>query len=324
MVKWAVAEGGKAGEAGMAFRLLLASLAAILIAAPLGHLAGWCFDIGTKSIPGLAALLEAANRHPNEFQEGLATSHSHLIVTALMSGLAAVAAIYLHYRSRAVWRKYISDISLWIGLVGLLLLTAIYLFSAIIGWEPPVLFASGPNGIPLDDVVLILQEIAFLVLMVGLSGSLENPSMKPFSPVQANIRISIFANWIFGFIGAVIPGIYIELHEGFYGAGEAPALGALNDNIFIRSHLLYPFFFLPMLFAVALVVGCKYDNTTALPPWPKLFSRISVFGMVLGVVSELLWFIRGWDSLFIAATFVMGAALVAGMISLWPYTHTEQ
>ena len=36
-----------------AFRLLFSSIVSILMAAPLGHLAGWCIDIGTKSVPGL-------------------------------------------------------------------------------------------------------------------------------------------------------------------------------------------------------------------------------------------------------------------------------
>lgn len=318
MAKWTLVEYRKARKTGMAFWLLFSSIMAILIAAPFGHLAGWCFDIGIKSIPGSSVVLNTINIKTDDFQDGLVASHSHLIVAALLCGLAAVAAIYLQYQSRVDWRKRISGLGLWIVLISLLLATAIYVLSAIVGWEPPVLFASGPNGIPLDDTVLTALAIGFLMLMVGLSGSLKSAHTEFCYPIKAPIRISIFLNWIFGFTGAVLTGIYIELNEGFYGAGVSPAPGALSDNIFIRAHLLYPFFFLPTILAVTLAVGYKYNHTTVLRPWPRHFVQTSVFGMLLGLVGELLWFTTGRDYVFIAAIFVMGIALIAGMISLWP------
>ena len=319
MAIFALEEMRKARKTGMAFWLLFSSITAILTAAPLGHLAGWCIDIGAKSIPGLHVLLNAAHIKPDDFQDGLVASHSHLIVAAFMSALAALTAIYFEYQSRVDWRKRMSILGLWMALISLLLATGIYVFSAIVGWEPPVLFASGPSGIPLDDVVLTVLEIGFLILMVGISGSLESARTKPFYPIKANIRISIFFNWIFGFMGVVLPGIYIELNEGFYGVGVPPAPGALSDNIFIRAHLLYPFLLLPVIFAVTLAVGSRYNHTTVLPRWPRLFVWTSVFGMSLGLAGEIVWFIRRGDNVFIAAMFVMGIALIAGMISLWPY-----
>ncbi|NOZ20040.1 MAG: hypothetical protein GXP25_03020 [Planctomycetes bacterium] len=318
MAIYALGENRKTRKTGTAFWLLFSSITVILIAAPLGHLAGWCIDIGAKSIPGLNALLRATNINPDDFQDGLVASHSHLIVAAFLCGLAAVTAIYFQYQSRDGWRKRISILGLWIALISLLLATGIYVLSALVGWEPPVVFASGPSGIPLDDVVLTIEEIGFLVLMVGLSGSLERTGTKSFAPIKADIRISIFLNWIFGFAGAVLPGIYIELNEGFYGAGMSPALGALNDNIFIRAHLLYPFLLLPIIFAVTLAVGCKYNHSTVLPPWPRLFVWTSVFGMSLGLTGEILWFVTRGSNVFLAAIFVMGIALITGMISLWP------
>jgi len=318
MVKWGLEEHAGGKGTGAAFWLLLTSLTAILISSPLGHLAGWFIDIGPRSIPGLNALLNVTGIEPNDFQDSLVASHSHLIVAALMTGLAAVAAIYLEYRSRARWKRRVSGIGLWMMLICILSATGIYVFSAIIGWEPPVLFASGPNGIPLDDVVLTALEIGLLIMMVGISGSLESPGTNPFSSLKATIRIGIFSNWIFGFMGAVILGIYIELHEGFYGGGEAPAPGAVNDNIFIRAHMLYAFFLLPIILAVILVVGCKYNRTMAPRSLPFIFVWTSIFGMLSGLVGEIVWFTTGGNQAFVFSVFVMVMALIVGMISLWP------
>ncbi len=324
MAIFALGKNKKSENTGTAFWLLFTSIAAILIAAPMGHLAGWCIDIGARSLPGFNTLHNATGIKPDDFQDGLVGSHSHLIVAALMSGLSAIAAIYFQYQSRVDWRKRISSLGLWITLVSLLSATGIYVFSATAGWEPPALFASGPNGIPLDDVVLTMLEIGFLILIIGLSGSFTNAGSKGFSPITANLRISIFLNWICGFMATVLPGIYIEFNEGFYGAGVSPAPGALNDNIFIRAHLLYPFLLLPVIFVVTLAVSCRYNHTMKLRTWPKLFARASIFGMVLGLAGEILWFTMKQKYILIAAIFILGIALIAGMISLWPGTDVKE
>ena len=323
MAIFALKKDGNARKTGMAFWLLFSSIIAILISAPLGHLAGWCIDIGIKSIPGSGVLLNAINIKPTAFQDGLVASHSHLIAAALLCGLAALTAIYLQYESRGPWRKRMGILGLGMTLIALLLATVIYVFSAIAGWEPPTIFASGPNGIPLDDLVLTTGEIGILLLMAGLSGSPGRRDTKSFTPIKAAIRIAIFLVWVLGFVGTVLLGIYIELHEGFYGAGVSPAPGALNDNIFIRAHLLYSFFLLPIILAVLLAVGCKYNHATAPGPWPRLFVWTSVFGMASGLAGEILWFVTRGDKVFVAGMSIMGVALIAGMVSLWPYATVE-
>ncbi len=314
----ALKKDAKERKTGAAFRLLFFSIGMILIAAPFGHLAGWCHDIGIGTVPGTNALLNTVGMTPADFQDGLTASHSHLIVAALLCGLAAVAAIYFQYQARAGWRKRISDTGLWVTLISLLSATGIYVVSAVIGWEPPTFFVSGPSGIPLDDIVLSAGQIGILLLMVGLSGRLEHKGGKSFSPLKADIRIAVFVNWIAGFAGSVLPGIFIELNEGFYGAGESPAPGALNDNIFIRAHLLYSFFLLPVFLAVLLAVGSKYNNRPERHTWARLFARASVFGMATGLAGEILWFTTNIDGFFVAAVFIMVVTLTAGIISLWP------
>ena len=310
-------ENKKTAKPNLAFWLLLASIISILMAAPLGHLAGWYTDIGLNSIPGLQALLDTSHLNSVDFQEGLVGSHSHLIVAALMSGLAAVTVLYFQYQSQSGWKKRISSLGLWMTLISLLLATAIYVFS-VAGWEPPTLFVSGPNGIPLDDVILSVQGIGFLILIAGLSGNLAWMDNKFFGPIITKVRFSVFVNWIAGFTGAVLMGIYIEFNEGLYGAGLPPAPLALNDSIFIRVHMLFPFLLLPIIFAVTLAIGCRYKRSARLPAWPTIFIWISLLGMFLGLAGEFFWFITLNASIFIISMLIMGLALLFGSISLWP------
>lgn len=101
-------------------------------------------------------------------------------------------------------------------------------------------------------------------------------------------------------------------------AGDFKYASALNDQIFIRAHLLYPFLLLPIIFTITLAVGIKYKRTKALPFWPELFIRASLLGMVLGLVGEILWFTILNSVLFMAAIFIMILALIPGLLSLWP------
>jgi len=301
-----------------AFWLLFASIFAILLAAPLGHLAGWSLDFGTASFPGVGTLLSATGINPDEFQEGLIASHSHLIAVALLFALSAIAAIFLQHPSQVAWKKRMSSAGLWMAMISLLLATAIYLLGAIVGWEPPDLFTSGPNGMPFDDFVLTIGEIGLLILMVGLSGSPAGDETDSFSPIKAKIRTAIFLNWISGFIGAVVLGIYIEFNENFYGAGSPPAPGALQDNIFIRAHLLYPFLILPIIFTFLLVLGYKYHQTNVSRPLLHVFIWTSIVAIALGLIGEFLWFFALQESAFLAGMIITGIALVIGTISLFP------
>jgi len=318
MIKRYFGEHGREKERGVGFLLLLVSLSAILVAGPLGHLAGWSIDIGTSSIPGLNTWLGATKMSPQDFREGLVTSHSHLVMAALMSGLAAVAATYLHYQSRDALWSHISETGLWIVLVSLLAATGVYVSTAITGWEPPVLFASGQSGIPLDDVILTLQEIGFLVLAAGLFGPQRRHGPEPLSAMEKGVRNSIVTAWVTGFIGAVVLGVYIEMHEGLYGAGEAPAARALNDNIFIRAHMLFPFLILPVLIAITLAVGCRKKAVVSLLFRPGIFIWLSVVVMLLGLTGEILWFTTRQGIVFVSSMVLMIPVFMVAAAVLWP------
>ena len=184
MVIFSLRERAKVAEIHAGFWLLFSSVLAILIAAPLGHLTGWIIDLGPGSLPGLDGLLQTAGMNATDFQDNLVVSHSHLIVAAFLGALSAFTAIYYQYQSRSEWKRRIATMGLWITLASLLFATVIYVLSGLLGWEPPSFFTSGPNGIPLDDLVLAMGEIGFLFLIPGLSGSKTGAGRKAYGFLQ--------------------------------------------------------------------------------------------------------------------------------------------
>lgn len=188
------------------------------------------------------------------------------------------------------------------------------------GWEPPLFFASGPNGVPLDDLTLSFGEAGFLVLMIGLAGAPAQAGKEYVASFKIMNRIALFLTWIFGFLGVVASGIYIEFNEVFYGTGSPPAPGAFNDRIFIRAHLLYAFLFLPITFSILLAVEARHNQKRGIPgPWLNIFALTSIFGMLLGLVGEFMWITILDKSLFFGGIVLMAVGVVGGAINLRPH-----
>ncbi len=326
MILFALNQGKKIKELGVAFWLLFSSMVAILVAAPIGHISGWGIDFGISSFPGMTALLHVNGVKPRSFQDALVSSHSHLIVFAVLCGLVALTAIHFQYQSLTGWRKRVSNLGLWMALVSILSVMLIYVVSVLFGWEPPTFFISGPgsvNGIPVDDLVLTLGEAGFLTLIIGLTEVPVQMGRKWIASLRTKTWAAISLNWILGFVGTVVLGIYIELNEAFYGGGRPPAPGAINDQVFTRAHLLYAFFLLPITFSILLAVECRYNQATALRLWPSVFVYTSILGMVLGLIGEFLWVDFLDKGLLFAGLVLMNLAILMGAATLWPATKSD-
>jgi len=324
---FAVTQNEKVKKMSAAFWLLFLSIIAILVAAPLGHLSGWAIDLGINSFPGATALLHATGMKPGDFQDGLLSSHSHLIVAATLCGLVAITAIGFGYQSLTGWKRRMSTWGLWMIVISILSVAAVYVISALFGWEPPTFFVSGPNsvnGIPLDDLVLIFGETGFLVLMIGLAGAPVQAGKKNVPSIKVMNRIAIFLNWICGFVAVVVWGIYIEFNEVFYGAGMPPAPGAFNDQVFIRAHMLYAFLFLPIIFSMLLAVENRPDKGKASREWLNPFALICLIGMTLGLIGECVWISTLNKSIFLTGIIVMATAIIAGAVILWPGAESDK
>jgi len=304
-----------------AFWLLLSSLVAILIAGAFGHLGAWGIDLGITSFPGVTTLLDRTGMEPEGFQEAVVSSHSHLVVVAVLYGLVALAVIRGAYHNLPLWKKRAVILGIWTAVASVLSAAAVYILSALAGWEPPTLFASGPdnvNGVPLDDVILAFGMAGCLICMGGLVGAPTQGPDRDASPFKPETRVAMLLVWVFGFASAVVLGVYIELHETFYGAGEPPASGALNDQAFVRAHMVYTFCLLPIIFSALLATECGGPAGTASRVGSAIFVWTSMLGMGVGLLGELLWVATLDARVLAVGMVVMGAALIAAAASLWP------
>ncbi len=294
--------------------LLLSSVTAILLAAPFGHLAGWGNDIGIARFPGVSSWLNTVGMQAQDFQEGIVASHSHLIAAALFCALTALAVLRYQKQDMPEWKKRMLQFALGLTITSLLAATVIYLVSALIGWEPPTLFVSGPqgeNGVPLDDVILSSMAVGWLALIIGLRGKNE-----PETRSDRLTRIAVFINWTVAFVGVVLVGLYIEFHETFFGGGESPAPGAENDAAFVRAHLLLGFLLLPVVLAFLLAVAEKHRGTLKAEKGKLIFASLSIIGMLTGISGEWIWVATLDARVFIAATVIITFTILHGTIIL--------
>ncbi|MFV2072034.1 MAG: hypothetical protein ACC742_05195 [Thermoanaerobaculales bacterium] len=152
-----------------------------------------------------------------------------------LSAAAVLLPLAAGKRASKGWLGRVTATGAAITLLASLVQVVLYQYSAWAGWEPPDLFVSGPNAIPLDDALLTVLGIGLLLLAPALltrkAGGLEGTPLLDGPRLLAMAYLA-FAVMMFGV------GLYIERHEGFFGGGEAGAPGALKDLFYIRAHVL--------------------------------------------------------------------------------------
>jgi hypothetical protein len=299
--------------------LIISAVTAILFAAPFGHLAGWGNDIGIASFPGVSSWLDNVEMTAQDFQEGIIASHSHLIAGALFSALVALTAFLYQHRYKPGRKTSTLRLGLQLTTISLLAATAVYTTSALIGWEPPKLFVSGPqgeNGVPLDDVILSLMAVGWLGLIAGIRAGNQDKGKILETKSDQFIRIAVFLNWVVAFVGVILVGLYIEFNETFFGGGEFPAPGAANDAAFIRVHLLFGFLLLPIILAFLLATAEKHHGNLKVEREKLGFAFLSISGMLLGISGEWVWVMTLDNRMFIGATVIIVLAVLAGTVIL--------
>ncbi len=293
--------------------LVFCSVAGVLATVPYAHMAGWGVDIGLEVFPGVPAFLSATGMKPDDLQEALVTSHSHLIVVALFSVLVALGARLLGYGTLKGWRRRSGLTAVWLIALSLATVAMIYTLGTLTGWEPPALCVSGPNGengIPFDDIALSLCELGWVVL-ISVSATARSNRVQELAN-RTLVRAGVLLNVIGGFLGVVVLGLYIELNETFYGGGELPAPGALNDQAFTRAHILYPLFVLPILLCFLLVVASDTPPPRGGRLWRPAFLWLSLLAMAFGLVGECVWVVSLDHSVLLYAMVLAGAAMLVG------------
>jgi len=213
----------------------------MLLAAFPGLLAALIQTLGSFISPESPTSILAASRTGNYVD-----AHSHQM---LASFLSAAFTLPLVYRQVPLKQKKISllqTIGLILILLATLAQTTLYQYCAFSGWEPPVLFHHQLNGIPLDDAFLSILGLGMLLLLPTFW--LTTGKKTHWLPISRLIAALLFAY----LLAVVLLGIFIEFHESFFGQAEGNAPGVPHDLAFIRGHLLFGFFIIPLLLSVLL------------------------------------------------------------------------
>ncbi len=269
------------------------ALIGISLSTPMGHLAGAAKDLGLKFplIIRHAALLGIA---PHELINGYVDSHSHQALASFLSAGFTMSLIKTDNKTDAAF--LIGTIGLSIMIIATIAQIILYQYCAWFGWQPPTLLSKGPNGLPLDDFILVILNLGMLLLIPLFLEKDHNKSLRQYPPFVRRNMAFILVIYI---VSVIFLGLFIEFHEQYFGYGVEKTAGFLNDKAFIRAHLLFAFMITPVLIGVLLNLSQSSLNR---------YERIiewSVFTIItMGIVGVFAW------TFFLDAVFLESAYAV--------------
>ncbi len=238
---------------------------------------------------GLAHVFHESSQN---FLGNVSTSHSHDMLPAFMGCIVLLSAQAFGYPHLKGVRKRIGQAGIVVMLIGVALMTIVYVVSSLGTYNIPTLWASGPqgvNGIAGDDFLTGLVGWGSLILLVSLWPEIREQTHSLASTMRQKInpvRLAVFLTWLCAMIAMIGYGYYIELHENIFGGGQLPATGAINDQIFTRAHLLYVFFALPILAVLLLAAELTSDKSSRGIQW---MAGCSIAGMGVSLIGLGWW-----------------------------------
>lgn len=225
--------------------------ASMLIAAVMGHLAGWMLEF--KYSLGFLHSFGKSIGYPKsaDWVSALVGSHSHEMAVASMALIAVLAARQFKYLELSgAWRT-VARVGLAMIPIGVVAMTYVYIRAGFSTWAPPAWFTShnGVNGIASDDVLtgVFVMGGGLLVMGALAAGHLRSLAQLP-------VRAAAAWSWLLSIGTVAIAGYSIELDTSYYGAGDPHAAGATKDAVFTWLHQDLGLFLLPALVLVMVVV----------------------------------------------------------------------
>jgi hypothetical protein len=223
----------------------------MLLAALMGHLAGWIMEFGTGFPPLIGNYVSFAGfASGDDFSSALVGSHSHDMAVGVMAFTVVLVAVQFGYAALTGVGRTVVRVGLALVGLGVVAMTAMYLVMGFTTWAPPTLFVSGPdgaNGIAGDDIVTgVFVMGGGLVVAAGLLLG-RTVQSRP-------IRLAALLAWLLSFATVVVAGFAIEMNEAYFGAGDPTAAGAAKDAVFTWFHQDIGLFLLPAIVLVMLAV----------------------------------------------------------------------
>lgn len=223
--------------------------ASMLIAAVMGHAAGWILSFG-DSPHFIGTFAHFEGEAVSDLEANLIGSHSHDMVVAFMVLVVAASVAFFGERREHERFANVRRVGLWAALVGTVAFTVIYVAGGFTSWPTPTLFQShnGVNGLASDDLATGFAMFGGLIALLGVLFSRTTRSL-------ASLAAAVWG-WLLTVGMVVATGYWIEFHEVHFGAGgKAP--GAKADAIFTWFHQDVGLLLFPLL-TLIMVVSARY------------------------------------------------------------------
>jgi len=297
---------------GAYFLILLATISAG-IAAIMGMIYEYGSLYGYSSIPIFNSMVNSWGGLQT-FLGNLITSHSHEMLPAMMGGIVALVALSFGYGNLNGWKRNIINAGMVISIFGTISMTYLYVISSFGTYSIPAIFTSGPygmNGLALDDSQTGLIGIGALISILGIYFILSNKKTIRL------LQISELVTWIATMFVMLGIGYIIEFNEAYYGFGSSglPPSGGpgyLYDMAYTNGHLMFAFFFMPVL-AGLLLAFLIFANENS--KFVNFNSYLFLSGTALGAEGVLIYIITlSW---YVEA---IGLALIVFSMLLMLYT----
>ncbi len=256
------------------------ALIGLSLATPLGHLAGAVEDLGMK-FPIFIKNVTLLGQPKEDILGGYIGSHSHQIVAAFLAAGFTLPLIQETHRRQNV-EFFMEKIGLLIIMGATIAQVVLYQYCAWFSWEPPTLFSKGPNGLPLDDFILVVMGMGMLLLIPVLF--VKNKKAFDIGNYSKFVRFNIAVLLITYMISVIAIGLYIEFHEQYFGHGEGNASGILNDLAYIRAHLLFGFMIIPMLLGTLLNINLLHHDRQK---W--VITAFAILVVLTGLLGMFMW-----------------------------------
>lgn len=275
LIKAPKVAGVKYKSAGLAFYLLLLSIISALIAAIMGHIGGFVIEYGNSLPSWVTNYISWLGLDVPTFAANLVGSHSHEMAVALMAIIVGLAAGHFGYSKLSSGGKSLARLGLGVAIIGVIVMTFIYVISGVYNYAIPALFtsANGVNGIALDDICTGIVGLGAVFVAIALIGPW-------YTKVYGSnpIRTAVVTMW--GLIIVTVPviGYYVEMNETFFGAG-GPAPGAASDSFFTGFHQQFAFFVLPALVVAVLALDfyVKSQKTKTILSYSTILGSLLAF-----------------------------------------------
>ena len=226
---------------------LAVCLVGIVLSTPLGHLAGAIRDLGDQA-GFLSMHARMIGKKTTEALDLYVGSHGHQMVSAFIC--CAMLIPFLKRKDEVRGFAVLGTVAIFLATASSLAQIGLYQYSAWTGWEPADLFKSGPNGMPLDDLILSVLGFSLLLLVPSLlARKYTMNGVPPIDSSRNRVLAFVYLSYLITMVGL---GVYIEFHEELFG-GANPSSGApwVNHALaFIRAHLIYGCMLVPLIMSL--------------------------------------------------------------------------